>query len=193
MRWLIGLGNPGREYEGTRHNVGFDAVDVVADRLGATFRMTDAGAAVASTAGGRRRGVPDAMLVKPWTYMNLSGGPVAAIAREHGLDISEALVVVDDLHVDLGRLRVRGSGSDGGHNGLKSIIGRFGQGFARLRLGIGPAPERMPVEEFVLRRFRPGERRDVEDAIWRAAEAAEEFLRGADVETLMNRYNGQQT
>lgn len=187
MKAVIGLGNPGTDYAGTRHNVGFEVVDDLAGRLRARW-VAAGGAEVAEV---RDRKLPDpVLLVKPMTYMNRSGEPLRRIAAERGMEPADLLVVVDDFQLALGRLRVRASGSHGGHNGLRSILGAFGDGFPRIRLGIGEPPDRVPVEDFVLSRFKPAERKEVEEMVWRGADAAWDWLRGDPVDALMGRYNG---
>lgn len=185
MRIVVGLGNPGEEYAGTRHNVGFDVVDRLARRLRIEFRSRGGSADVAD---GRALDAP-CLLVKPMTYMNRSGGPLRKVLDDLGGSLADVLVVVDDFELELGRLRIRRSGSDGGHNGLKSIISTLGAEFARLRVGIGPPPGRMPVEVFVLKPFRSDERDDVDWMLDRAADAAEAWVRGAEIQSLMNEYN----
>ncbi|MFG0316782.1 MAG: aminoacyl-tRNA hydrolase [Planctomycetota bacterium JB042] len=186
MRIVAGLGNPGPEYVGTRHNVGFDVVDRLADRIGLDFRDRGGEAAVADG----RHYDPPCLLVKPLTYMNLSGGPLRKILRDLEGRIEETLVVSDDFNLDLGRLRLRRGGSDGGHNGLKSIIALCKtDAFPRLRVGVGPPPERMPVEVFVLRRFDKEQERDVKAAVARAADAARDWIEGEAIDRLMNRAN----
>lgn len=189
MRCVIGLGNPGQQYDGTRHNVGFAVVDLLAARLSARLKRHACGAELAT------RPVDDLAvgLIKPMTFMNRSGQPMAQLLSELAVALEDALVVVDDFHLDLGRLRLRVAGGHGGHNGLRSIIERLGDAFPRLRLGIGPAAEGADIEDFVLAPFRPGDRKTVDAMIWKAADAAEEWLRGSEFETLMNRYNGKQT
>lgn len=188
MRIVCGLGNPGPEYEGTRHNVGFATLDEIASRCRASFKKRGTtGAEIVDLRTDPRQ---PGLLVKPMTFMNRSGEPLAKLMSEFEVAPSDVLVVVDDFAIDLGRLRLRGSGSDGGHNGLRSIAACLkSQDYARLRVGIGPCTPRMPSEVFVLQRFRPGERDAVTDAVVRAADAAEDWLRGEPVDALMNRYN----
>ncbi len=167
--WLIaGLGNPGREYRDTRHNLGFLAVDrvAVAARASAWRDTDDAHVAQADTPGGR------IYLAKPTTYMNESGPPVAALARFYKIPVHRILVIVDDAAIPLGRLRLRASGSAGGHNGLKSLIAALGtQDFARLRIGIGPAPAGRDLSGFVLGKLKKEEKAVVETAMERLVEA----------------------
>lgn len=189
MRIIAGLGNPGSEYDDTRHNVGFAVLDELASRWRCEFRMRGSIASVVDRRHDPRR---PCVLVKPLTYMNRSGEPLAKLLREFESTASDLLVVVDDFALELGRMRLRPSGSDGGHNGLKSIHSALhGQEFARLRIGIGPCPERMPSEVFVLQRFKPAERDAVADSVARAANCVEDWLSGSLLEQLMNRYNSK--
>lgn len=187
LRIVAGLGNPGEEYVGTRHNVGFAAVDRLAGRLGATFRIRGGKVAVAD---GRERPRHPFLLLKPMTFMNLSGEPLRMALSDLGGRPSDLLVLLDEFQLELGQVRIRGHGSDGGHNGLTSVIARLGtQRIPRLRMGIGPPPRRMPVDVFVLKRFPAADLEDVEEMVERAAEAAQEWVEGADLDSLMNRYN----
>lgn len=191
MRIVVGLGNPGTDYVDTRHNVGFEAVDRLAQRLALTFRDRGGYAAIAD---GRDLPSGGALLVKPMTFMNRSGGPLTKVLGEFGGSIQEVLVVLDDFQLELGRLRMREQGRDGGHNGLQSIIERAETAAVpRLRIGIGLPPGRMPAEDFVLRRFRPAEREVIEVSLNSAADAALAWIQGDSMESLMNRYNGQQS
>ncbi len=132
MKLIVGLGNPGRKYAGTRHNVGFDALDVLAERHRLDWESGPAEALIAKWR------IGGALLAKPLTFMNLSGHPVGELLRFFKIDPGDLLVIVDDVALDVGRLRARPSGSAGGHNGLKSLIGQLGSDtFARLRVGVG--------------------------------------------------------
>ena len=147
MKLICGLGNPGARYQGTRHNVGFEVIDEVARRLGLTFESSPVEAVVA-----RKRG-PDAgvMLVKPLTFMNLSGQAVRGVAHYFRLGVGDILVVTDDANLPLGRLRGRVRGSEGGHNGLRSVIDELGTNeFARLRVGVGRGDDRWELGDHVL-------------------------------------------
>jgi PTH1 family peptidyl-tRNA hydrolase len=163
IRLVAGLGNPGREYQRTRHNVGF----MVLDRLAADAQLPwdyseKWGAAWAKT---------NVILIKPATYMNRSGQPLAAIANFYKIAASEILVVLDDFALPLGRLRLRAQGSSGGHNGLESVFEHFGtEEIARLRIGIGAAPSAGAVD-YVLGRFFEEEKPILDAAIRRAADA----------------------
>lgn len=130
---IAGLGNPGKEYENTRHNAGFWAVDAIADKFHTNFQSGKHQSLIAGlTLHGQTH-----LLLKPHTFMNLSGEAVSGLMLEHGIQPDELLVIVDDINLPAGRIRIRASGSDGGHNGLKSIISHIGRSFWRLRIGVG--------------------------------------------------------
>lgn len=172
---MLGLGNPGPEYDGTRHNVGFAVVDRLAARLGLDFRR----AGRAECARRQEEGGPRWLLAKPNTYMNLSGRAATQLLADCQTP-PQLLVVCDDLHLDLGRLRCRLKGSAGGQNGLASILQALGtQEVPRLRLGIGD-PGGMPWEDYVLRRFKPAEREEVERMTERAADVVQDWLGHGD-------------
>nr|MBA2570220.1 aminoacyl-tRNA hydrolase [Chloroflexota bacterium] len=153
MKIVVGLGNPGRQYEATRHNVGWMVLDRIADRAGWSGRAKARDAAAVARG---RHGDLDLVLVKPTTYMNLSGLAVRKVLARERAPLEDLLVVVDDFALPLGRLRLREEGSAGGHNGLRSIIAEMGtQRFARLRVGIGE-PSRQAVDH-VLSRFAADE------------------------------------
>ena len=173
MKIVVGLGNPGRQYEETRHNVGWMVLDRLAERAGWTghARARDA----AATVHGRFNGL-DLMLVKPTTYMNLSGVAVRKVLARQRAPLEDLLVVVDDFDLPLGKIRLRERGSAGTHNGLRSIIGELGnQEFARLRVGIGQ-PSREAIDH-VLSRFTPAEKRALDEAVDAAADAVEDWAR----------------
>jgi peptidyl-tRNA hydrolase, PTH1 family len=183
MRLVVGLGNPGRQYAGTRHNVGFDVVDALAHRLNASWESAPRGIEALIA---RSR---DALLAKPLTFMNLSGAAVVGLLQFYKIDLAGMLVVVDDVNLELGRLRTRSAGSAGGHNGLKSIIGSLGtDAFARIRVGVGRGDARRDLADHVLSRFDAGERAEVEAAVGRTADAAELFV-AEGIGPVMNRYN----
>ncbi|HEY2102885.1 MAG TPA: aminoacyl-tRNA hydrolase [Chthoniobacterales bacterium] len=164
IRLIAGLGNPGAEYAGTRHNVGFAAVELFAQRSGVAFQSQSKwNSAVARTG--------DTILVKPHTFMNRSGDAIAAVANFYKIASPEILIVLDDFALPLGRLRLRESGGPGGHNGLESVIATLAsEDIARLRLGIGAAPERGSVD-YVLSQFFDEEKPRVAAMIERAADA----------------------
>src|SRR5262245_29437432 len=173
--WLIvGLGNPGAKYEWTRHNCGFMVIDEVARRVGRSLNISSCQAlTVRATIGDR-----EVLLVKPQTFMNLSGVAVAALKEKHELkDASTVLVMSDDFALPFGKIRIRPSGSAGGHNGLKSIIARLGtQQFPRIRLGITPDHPIDDYEDFVLSRFPRRDRPELDIMITKAADAVEVIL-----------------
>lgn len=181
---ICGLGNPGEKYRLTRHNVGFRVVDLLADRWGVTGGRVRDGAARAEV----RRPAGDVLLLKPMKFMNLSGGPLKAAMRQAEVDLgTDLLVICDDIDLPLGRIRLRRSGSAGGHNGLRDIISSFGTNeFNRLRVGIGRRGETV---DHVLATFRPVERDLASEAIATAADAAELWL-VEGIDEAMNRYNG---
>lgn len=186
MKLVAGLGNPGPRYAGSRHNVGFSVVDALAARWHADVSRFDRDyeALVGEASCGGERVV----LLKPQTYMNLSGRSVAAVVRFYRLAAAEALVVVDDLDLPPGRLRLRANGSAGGHNGLSDVIRQLGSdGFPRLRIGIGKVPSSATVAH-VLGRFDAAERAEMEAVVLRAAEAAECWVQHG-IDEAMNRYN----
>ncbi|MBK9388537.1 MAG: aminoacyl-tRNA hydrolase [Planctomycetes bacterium] len=192
MKLVVGIGNPGAEYESTRHNVGFDVVRLVAHR-----RRAELEAEKSPTLGRRfgrlarirdKDGEVKACLSEPWTYVNETGQLVRSLVDRWGVQPSEVLVVVDDLNLELGNLRLRADGSSGGHNGLKSIERHLGtQGYPRLRIGIG-APKRDTVDH-VLSRFSKQEREEIAIALEHAADLVERWIDGAPLAELMNRSN----
>lgn len=168
---IVGLGNPGPTYAGNRHNAGRMVVDVLAARLGERFRSHKAAADVAE--GRLGIGGPRLVLAKPHTYMNLSGGPVAALMRFFALQPGSLIVVHDELDIPYGTVRVKQGGGEGGHNGLKSISAAIGsRDYLRVRFGIGRPPGRMDAADYVLRDFSAAERADLGVGLEEAADAA---------------------
>ena len=187
MKLIVGLGNPGREYRETRHNVGFLVIDELARRHQLTLAMAPSQVPDAFVA--KRFGAEPMLVAKPLTFMNRSGEAVAALARYYDVPAGDLLVVVDEAAIPFGRLRARPRGSAGGHNGLKSIIERLGTTeFARLRLGVGRGDPRRDLADHVLSKFEPDERQGLEELITRAADAAEMFA-VAGIDKVMNAYN----
>lgn len=185
MKIVVGLGNPGKQYEQTRHNVGWMVLDRLAERAGWTghARSRDA----AATVHGRYDGL-DLMLVKPTTYMNLSGVAVRKVLARQRAPLDEMLVVVDDFDLPLGRLRMRAEGSAGTHNGLRSIIGELGtQKFARLRVGIGQPS--LAAKDHVLSRFAAREKDVLVQVLEAAADAVEDWARDGAARAA-NKWNG---
>ncbi len=182
---VVGLGNPGRRYVGTRHNVGFEVVDLLArsNRGGRFQERFQAEIAEFHADSGK------VLLVKPQTFMNLSGLSVRQVADFYQLPLADVLIVCDDVHLPLGKLRIRARGSAGGHNGLRDIQAHLGTTeYARLRVGVGSAGEGELVDH-VLSRFRPSEQAVMDDALQLAAQAVGVWIeRGT--EACMNQYNG---
>ncbi len=184
MKVVVGLGNPGSEYAHTRHNLGFRVVDLLAERLKGTWSES-AWYFFCRTA----KGPEPLLLVKPTTYMNRSGIAVAHVLERFEACIEDVLVVVDDVHLSLGRIRLRRGGSDGGHNGLGSIIDCIGStAFPRLRAGVGAPTEDADRIEHVLNPFEAGELETVETVIREAANGVECWI-GSGIDEAMNRYN----
>ncbi len=184
-RLIIGLGNPGSEYEATRHNAGFLVADAVARKAGVAF---EPGGGPYVLGSGSYRGTPCA-IAKPMDYMNRSGTAVRKLVGQFGLEPEDILVVYDDLALDLGQIRLRGKGGAGGHNGMQDIIDTLNSAnFPRLRVGIGSSFPRGRQVDFVLAPFDDEERPLIEDAVEEAAEAALAFVREGLVPA-MNRYN----
>lgn len=183
MKLIVGLGNPGPRYRGTRHNVGFEVLGRLEARLGVTCDREKYRGLTAET----QRGGVKVALLKPMTFMNLSGESVAMAARNRVTSPEDLLVIYDEADLPLGRIRLRKDGSAGGHNGMKSIIERLGtQGFPRLRVGVGK--DVGALADHVLSRFHPDERPAVDEAVERAAEAALTWL-DEGIDSAMNTFN----
>ena len=181
------MGNPGREYRDTRHNVGFMVVEEIARRHNVGWATGPS--QIAETLVGKAFGSVPLMLAKPLTYMNLSGDAVAGLARYFDIAHDELCVIVDEAALPFGKLRARAHGSAGGHNGLKSIIERLGTTeFPRLRLGVGRGDGRRDLADHVLAKFEKGEMADLETFIGRAADAAEMFAADG-IAKVMNVFN----
>ena len=188
MKVIAGLGNPGAEYANTPHSIGFEVVDAVARGIGASWKGSSSFKGELAT--GLLGGVK-VLLVKPQTYMNLSGECVSPVLKYHNATIEDLLVVSDDIDLPVGRLRIRKGGSAGGHNGLKSVIERTGSPeVVRLRIGVGRDPRsRSNVIGHVLGKFSPEDRKAMDEVVATAAEAVG-AIENENLETAMNRYNG---
>jgi peptidyl-tRNA hydrolase, PTH1 family len=199
MKAIIGLGNPGPKYHGTRHNVGFAVLDELAKRAAVNFESAPVEALVARWRRSRGAGEEEedvvVLLGKPMTFMNASGEAVGGLLRYFKIEPADLLVVVDEVQLPLAKLRARARGSAGGHNGLKSVIAHVGEEFSRLRLGVGRGPEaaggraQRDLADHVLSRFDADERAEVDRMIVRAADAAEVFVAGG-IAPVMNQFNG---
>ena len=187
MYLIAGLGNPTKEYDKTRHNVGFSVIDVLADR----YRIDISEKKHKALCG---RGVIEGqkvLLLKPQTFMNLSGESIRAAADYYKIEPEEMIVIYDDISLDPGQLRIRLKGSAGGHNGIKNIIANLGtQDFPRIKVGVGAKPPRMDLADYVLSRFGAGEHKLMEEAFGEAAEAAVMMMTDG-AERAMNHFNAK--
>jgi PTH1 family peptidyl-tRNA hydrolase len=182
---IVGLGNPGPRYVGTRHNAGFFVADLLAERIGAAFKAHKGRADIVE---GRLAGVP-AVIAKPKVYMNESGGPVVAVSRFFKIPVDRIVVVHDDLDLPFGSLRLKRGGGDGGHNGLRSLTSAIGnREYVRVRFGIGRPPGRQDPADFVLKEFAAAERRELGVLVDRAADAVEVLL-SQGLEAAQNEFN----
>ncbi len=187
MYLIVGLGNPGDKYAGTRHNMGFDTIDVLADKYFISVSQKEKRALVGK---GMIEG-NKVILVKPQTFMNLSGESVGPLADYYGCAPEEIIVIYDDICLEPGQLRVRGKGSAGGHNGMKSLISHLGtQEFPRVRVGVGAKPPKMDLADFVLSHFPKDQQDAAKEGVQQAAEAVREIL-VSGLERAQNLYNGK--
>ncbi len=186
MFMIAGLGNPGREYANTRHNIGFDVIDKLAEaeKISVLEKRHKAIIGKGYVAGQK------VILIKPQTYMNLSGESLREIADYYKVDTaSELIVICDDVSLDVGQVRIRKKGSAGGHNGLKSIIAHLGHDqFMRVKMGVGEKPSGYDLADYVLGHFTGGERKTMDEAAARSVEAIRMMVAG-DVDGAMNQYN----
>ena len=186
MYIIVGLGNPDRQYQNTRHNIGFDVVDTIAEKYGIAMGEKKHKAVIGKgfIAGQK------VVLVKPQTYMNLSGESVRAVIDFYKVDEKTELIVIsDDVSLDVGRIRIRKKGSAGGHNGLKNIILHLGHDeFMRVRMGVGEKPQGRDLADYVLGRFPKAERKLMQESFERACEAASLMVRG-ETDQAMNQFN----
>lgn len=180
---IVGLGNPGREYEMTRHNTGFMVVDELANKLGATFEDKRYGFVAETSIKGRK-----VFILKPTTYMNLSGNAVRYWLQKENIDQSRMLVIVDDLSIPLGDFRLKGNGSNGGHNGLGNIQQLIGQQYARLRMGIGADFQQGQQVDWVLGRYDDEDMKTLQPSIDMAVEIIKSFVL-AGLNITMNQFN----
>lgn len=185
MYIIVGLGNPGKKYEHTRHNVGFEVIDILADRMGI---QVDESKHKGLVGRGMLEG-QKVVLVKPQTFMNLSGECVRAVADFYKVPEEEIIVIYDDISLEPGQLRIRAKGSAGGHNGIKNIIAHLGsQVFPRVKVGVGEKPRMMDLADYVLSHFTKEEQGKMNDAFKEAADAAAAMV-SQGIEPAMNRYN----
>ncbi|MEG1310771.1 MAG: aminoacyl-tRNA hydrolase [Romboutsia sp.] len=186
MYVIVGLGNPGKQYDKTRHNIGFDVIDILSKEYGISMTKIKHKALI----GEGRVGTEKVLLVKPQTYMNLSGETLIDIYNYYKVDLSNIIVIYDDIDLDVGKLRIRKKGSGGTHNGMKSITKCLGStDFPRVRVGVSkPRPEQ-DLADFVLSRFRKEELEDLAIALEKAYRAVDCIIR-EDIDLSMNKYNG---
>jgi PTH1 family peptidyl-tRNA hydrolase len=186
LQLAVGLGNPGEQYASNRHNLGFQVVDLLGQRLGLSFQLRDDLYLIALGSVNEDR----IALAKPLTYMNESGRAASQLLESCHAEVREMLVICDDANLPLGKIRLRRGGSDGGHRGLESIIWHLAcEDFPRLRMGIGPPPDDQDMVTFVLADFKPEEQKLVAQMVELAAEAAICFFQQG-IEETMNRFNG---
>jgi PTH1 family peptidyl-tRNA hydrolase len=201
MRLVVGLGNPGKQYVGTRHNIGWEVLDALAvrfgwiaksEKFGDQARNNFDGLVLDGTVSIHSGGTEKILLLKPTTYMNLSGQSVQAAMKFYQLSPPEILVVLDDMALPAGKLRIRKGGSSGGHNGLKDIERALGTDeYPRLRVGIDPPPANVPGRDYVLGRFTEEQRRLVDPAVQRAAAAIAAWIEFG-IDKAMNTYNTEE-
>lgn len=186
MYLIVGLGNPGRQYEKTRHNMGFDVVDELIDK----HNVPQAGVKFNAVYGKAIIGGDKAILMKPLSFMNLSGGPVRDMVNFFKIDPeTEMIVIYDDIDLEPGQIRIRKQGSAGGHNGIKDIIKQLGtQKFIRIKVGVGAKPNGWDLADHVLSRFVDSDRKLVDESIKKAGEAVEKII-SLGVDSAMNDYN----
>ena len=185
MKLIVGLGNPGAEYDNTRHNIGFDVIDELSRKHNIPVRSMEKHGLV----GKGMIGSDKVMLVKPQTFMNISGVCVAGLVDYYSLDMEDVIIIYDDVTLDIGKIRLRPHGSAGGHNGIKNIIAQLGtQNFQRIKVGVGEKPKGWDLADYVLGHFSKEDRGLVDDALKRAAGAVELMVQG-EVDQAMNQFN----
>ena len=186
MYAIIGLGNPEKKYDKTRHNIGFDVIDELASQMGVQVNTKRHKA----LCGVGQIGSEKVILVKPQTYMNLSGETLIDIYKYYKVDLDNIIVIYDDIDLDVGKLRIRKKGSAGTHNGMRSIVKCLGSGdFPRVRVGVSKPMKGQDLADFVLSRFRKEEQADLEIGFEKAYKAVEAMIK-ENVDIAMNKYNG---
>lgn len=186
MKLIVGLGNPGNEYKNTRHNVGFDIIDKIAEKENfPAFKEKFKGLITEKTIDGEK-----VILLKPQTYMNLSGDSIIQVIKFYKIDSeNDMLIIYDDMDLPLGKLRVKANGSAGGHNGIKSIISHVGQNFLRAKCGIGKAMSKQENISFVLGRFTKEENEIVEEMFERTVSLVSDINSGLQLDKIMQKHN----
>lgn len=181
MRLVVGLGNPGKKYQHTKHNVGFDCVDLVAKELNVKLKKSLRFNAEV----GKER---DFVLLKPLTYMNLSGNSIIKVMKYYSIDPEDIMVIFDDIDLPAGKIRIRYQGNSGGHNGMKSIIQHIGNQFNRVKIGVG-RNQNVEVKNDVLAKLSKKDRVLVDEVIENSKNAAIDFVKNTDIVSIMNKYN----
>lgn len=185
MKLIVGLGNPGKQYDQTRHNIGFEVIDALSDQFSIPLNQSK----FKGMYGIGLHNGEKVLLLKPLTYMNLSGESIRAVMDYYQIELEDLLVIYDDLDLPVGKIRLRQKGSPGGHNGIKSTVAHLGtQEFNRIRIGIDRPTPGMSVPDYVLGRFRAEERTFTQDAVKRSAEACATWLQKPFLQ-VMNEYN----
>lgn len=185
MKLIVGLGNPGKTYHDTRHNVGFAAIDTLAEKLDISVTK----ARFQGLFGQGRYAGEAVILLKPVTYMNLSGQSVAELMKFYKIEPTDVLVLHDDVDIPAGTIRLRAKGGPGTHNGMKSVVKSLGiEAFHRIKIGVGQAPPQWDLADFVLSKLTEDDRKDVDDAVKQAVDASLCWLKDG-IDVAMNRYN----
>ncbi|MBO5926619.1 MAG: aminoacyl-tRNA hydrolase [Clostridia bacterium] len=188
MYLVVGLGNPDLKYLKNMHNMGFMAIDILADKLGVSFnKKAFKGVVAQTTVKGEK-----VLLLKPHTYMNLSGDSVLEAINFYKIPIENVLVIYDDLDIDIGALRIREKGSAGTHNGMRDIVNKIGgDGFPRIRIGIKPENDSRDIVNYVLSNVKSEDEKIFKEVLVKASESAEAFISGKSLDEIMRRYNGK--
>ena len=189
MRLIVGLGNPETKYQNTYHNLGFSAIEKIAEKLGVSFGKTKCQADICEFGLGKSK----VILAKPLTYMNLSGKAVRELADFYKISLEDILIIYDDVDMDKGLIRIRENGSAGTHNGMKSIIGELGTcSFSRLRIGFKPDPDnKIPLIDLVLSKIKDKDIELISKGIEKAVDAGVCFAKGEGIQSIMQKYNGK--
>lgn len=186
MKLIVGLGNPGKKYEDTRHNIGFEAVKAIGEELGVgNYKEKFQGLIGEANYNGEK-----VLLLMPTTFMNLSGNSIIEVLNFYKISAEEdILIIYDDMDLDLGKMRIREKGSAGGHNGMKSSISHLGNKFLRIKLGIGKAKDKEGTINHVLGNFSKEEKEDVQEIIKKSVQASLELIKGQNIQKIMAKFN----
>lgn len=181
MKLIVGLGNPGPKYQHTKHNVGFDIADQYANKLGVSFKNE-------SKLEGELAKANGLIILKPQTFMNLSGNSISKVVKYYNIDLEDILIIYDDIDLPLAKIRIRQQGGSAGHNGVKSIIQHLGNDFNRIRIGVG-RNERLDTRTDVLNTFSKSEKKEMESCFAIVTEICEAFHKGTPILEIMNKFN----